>query len=277
VKDPTLQTYLNEIGRHPLLKRAEEVRLGRLIQGGSKEEADAAAAVMVQSNLRLVVALAKKEAWRFPESPLLDLIQNGNIGLVRAVWKFDPERGFKFSTYGTWWIRQTIQRGGQKDELVRVPAYQKDNQSMMKRAKVELFRKFNRAPTEEELAEYLDWSMRLLRQVQGCPSQSISIDTPIGEEGNTTLGEMLEDVGAPISEDQEVERNRNQFLAEFCREHLTERDILVLTRRYGLDRREGVSLREVGEEIGLTRERVRQIQHKAESRLRRHLRKFDVF
>jgi RNA polymerase primary sigma factor len=256
-----LQLFLNEAGRYPLLTAEQEVELAKRIERGDKEAKD----LMVNSNLRLVVSIAKK--YQGHGLSLLDLIQEGIIGLIRAVEKFDWRRGFKFSTYATWWIRQAVQRGvANKSRTIRIPVHIVERETKIARAERQLTAKHGRVPTEEEVAKAAKLPLKQVREVRQAARAVTSLDKPIGSEGDSTFGDLFGDDAAPPEEEVHVslaEEALHRAVAE-----LPEREQEVLRLRYGLDGGEDPkSLEEIGRLIGLTRERVRQIEANALERL----------
>jgi RNA polymerase primary sigma factor len=256
-----LQLFLNEAGRYALLTAAEEVELAKRIERGDKEAKD----LMVNSNLRLVVSIAKK--YQGHGLSLLDLIQEGIIGLIRAVEKFDWRRGFKFSTYATWWIRQAVQRGvANKSRTIRIPVHIVERETKISRAERDLTAKLGRPPTEEEVAEGAKLPLKQVREVRQAARAVTSLDKPIGSEGDSTFGDLFKDERGELEE--EVEVNLEQETLHRALEKLPEREREVLRLRYGLDGAEDPkSLEEIGRRLGLTRERVRQIEAAALERL----------
>jgi RNA polymerase primary sigma factor len=256
-----LQLFLNEAGRYPLLTAEQEVELAKRIERGDKEAKD----LMVNSNLRLVVSIAKK--YQGHGLSLLDLIQEGIIGLIRAVEKFDWRRGFKFSTYATWWIRQAVQRGvANKSRTIRIPVHIVERETKIARAERQLTAKLGREPTEEEVAKAAKLPVKQVREVRQAARAVTSLDKPIGSEGDSAFGDLFGDESAPIEEEVHVslaEEALHRAVAE-----LPERQQEVLRLRYGLDKREDPqSLEEIGRRLGLTRERVRQIEAHALEKL----------
>jgi RNA polymerase primary sigma factor len=255
-----LQLFLNEAGRYPLLTAAEEVELAKRIERGDKEAKD----LMVNSNLRLVVSIAKK--YQGHGLSLLDLIQEGIIGLIRAVEKFDWRRGFKFSTYATWWIRQAVQRGvANKSRTIRIPVHIVERETKIGRAERELSVKLGRPPTEDEIAKATKLPLKQVREVREAARAVTSLDKPIGSEGDSSFGDLFGDERAELEEEVHVslaEQALHRALAA-----LPERERGVLELRYGLGTREPTSLEEIGRQMGLTRERVRQIEAQALERL----------
>lgn len=261
------QIYLNEIGFSPLLTPEEEVYYGRLAQKGDP----AGRARMIESNLRLVVKIARRYLNR--GLTLLDLIEEGNLGLIRAVEKFDPERGFRFSTYATWWIRQTIERAlMNQTRTIRLPIHVVKELNIYLRAARELTQKLDHEATPEEIAEYLDKPVESVKKMMGLSERVSSVDYPMGGESDKPLIETLADDNEQGPEsslvDEDVKQHVDAWLAE-----LTDKQMEVVVRRFGLRGHEAATLEEVGDEIGLTRERVRQIQVEALKKLRRMLEK----
>ena len=257
----SLQLFLNEAGRYPLLTAAEEVELAKRIERGDKEAKD----LMVNSNLRLVVSIAKK--YQGHGLSLLDLIQEGIIGLIRAVEKFDWRRGFKFSTYATWWIRQAVQRGvANKSRTIRIPVHIVERETKISRAERDLTTKLGRPPTEEEVAKAAKLPLKQVREVRQAARAVTSLDKPIGSEGDSTFGDLFKDERSDFEE--EVEVSLEQETLHRAVEKLPDREREVLRLRYGLDgAEEPKSLEEIGRRLGLTRERVRQIEGTALERL----------
>jgi RNA polymerase primary sigma factor len=249
-----LQLFLNEAGRWPLLTAEEEVELAKLIERGDKEAKDR----MINSNLRLVVSIAKR--YQGLGLSLLDLIQEGIIGLIRAVEKFDWRRGFKFSTYATGWIRQAVQRGiANKSHTIRIPVHIAERERKIGRAERELAAKLGREPTEAEIAESAKLSAKELREVREVARSVTSLDRPIGAENEGALGDLIASEEAPPEE--EITVSLEQDILRRAVAQLPERERDVLKLRYGLNGdREPVSLEAIGRQLGITRERVRQIE-----------------
>ena len=255
-----LQLFLNEIRRYPLLTAAEEVDLSKRIEQGDLEAKER----MINSNLRLVVSIAKK--YQGQELSLLDLIQEGIFGLIRAAEKFDWRKGYKFSTYATFWIRQAIQRGlANKARTIRIPVHIGQRERKIVRAERDLSAKLGREPTDEEIAGEAELPLDQVEEVRDAARTVTSLDRPVGEEGDTALGDLLEAGAPPV--DQEVEVSLSEQLLRQTIEELpdTERDVIRL--RFGLTGEEPQPLRETGRRLGLSAERVRQIESRALKRL----------
>lgn len=261
----SIQRYLNEIGFVPLLTPDEEKHYARLTQRGD----EAARKRMIESNLRLVVNIARRYKPR--GMSLADLIEEGNLGLMRAVEKFDPERGFRFSTYATWWIRQAIERAIMNQaRTIRLPINVVKDLNGCLRAARELTQHLDHEPSSAEIARRVDKSAQEVSRLMGLNERVASVDVPLGPDGDTSLVDTIaDDPGRDPSEALQAELVRQRIAAWLS--HLTDRQREVLVRRFGLLGHESSTLEEVGREIGLTRERVRQIQVEALERLRRAL------
>jgi RNA polymerase primary sigma factor len=257
-----LAGYLTKISRCELLSARHEVALSRRARSGDPE----ARRKLIERNLRLVVSVAKR--YRGYGLPFEDLIQEGNLGLMKAVERFDPELGNRFSTYATWWIRQTVQRAiSDKGRTVRLPAYMGEKQRRLTRTRGELASELGREPTDEELADRLGWTGEEARFAMLALPDATSLDGPVGAEGDTVgLVELLVDERASRVAEEVVEEAEKALLYEALA-RLPERSRRVLVRRYGLDG-ESATLRELAEELGVSHERVRQLQRDAERRLR---------
>jgi RNA polymerase primary sigma factor len=255
-----LQLFLREAGRHPLLTAAQEVELAKKIERG-----DAAAKQrMIQSNLRLVVSIAKN--YRNQGLPFLDLIQEGTLGLIRAVEKFDWRRGYKFSTYATWWIRQAVARAlADKARTIRMPVHIVERLQKMNRAERQLWAQLGREPTLEEIADEANLPVQQAKEVRAAARASASLDAPVGDTEDATLGDFVAGEG-PLPDEQVEDSLRSETLATALRA-LPERHRLVVVLRYGLDDADPKTLEEIGRRLGLTRERVRQIEVEALKRL----------
>jgi len=261
------QLYLNEIGFSPLLTPEEEVYYARLAQKGDESGRKR----MIESNLRLVVKIARRYVNR--GLTLLDLIEEGNLGLIRAVEKFDPERGFRFSTYATWWIRQTIERAiMNQTRTIRLPIHVVKELNLYLRAARELTQKLDHEPTAEEIAQLVDKPVADVKRMLGLNERVTSVDTPIGSNGDKSLLDTVADEGASDPSDLLQENNMRNSIERWL-DQLSDKQQEVLSRRFGLRGYQISTLEEVGQEIGLTRERVRQIQVEALRRLREILEK----
>jgi RNA polymerase primary sigma factor len=255
-----LQLFLNEIRRYPLLTADQEVDLSKRIEQGDLEAKER----MINSNLRLVVSIAKK--YQGQELSLLDLIQEGIFGLIRAAEKFDWRKGYKFSTYATFWIRQAIQRGlANKARTIRIPVHIGQRERKIVRAERDLSTRLGRDPTDDEIAAASDLPLEQVVEVRDAARTVTSLDRPIGEEGDTALGDVLEGGSPPV--DQEVEVSLSEELLRRTIEELpeTERDVIRL--RFGFEDDDPQPLRETGRRLGLSAERVRQIESRALKRL----------
>jgi len=255
-----LQLFLNEIRRYPLLTADEEIELSKRIEQGdlvAKER-------MINSNLRLVVSIAKK--YQGQELSLLDLIQEGIFGLIRASEKFDWRKGYKFSTYATFWIRQAIQRGlANKARTIRIPVHIGQRERKIVRAERELSAKLGREPSDDEIARQAELPLGQVEEVRDAARTVTSLDRPVGDEGDTALGDLLEG-GAP-SPDQEVEVSLSEQLLRRTIDELPETEREVIRLRFGLMGDDPQPLRETGRRLGLSAERVRQIESRALKRL----------
>ena len=256
----SLQLFLNEAGRYPLLTAAEEVELAKAIERGDKRAKDR----MVNSNLRLVVSIAKK--YQGHGLPLIDLIQEGMFGLIRAVEKFEWQRGLKFSTYATWWIRQAVQRGvANKARTIRIPVHIVERQQKISRAERELTAKLERAPTDQEVAKSAKLPVKQVREVRNAARAVASLDRPIGSENDTAMGDLI---ASESDVAQEVEVSLQETALHRALADLPEREQEIVRLRYGLNGdSDPKSLEEIGRRLGLTRERVRQIEARALQRL----------
>ena len=255
-----LQLFLNEVGRYELLTAEEEVELAKRIERGDREAKER----MINSNLRLVVSIAKK--YQGHGLSLLDLIQEGIIGLIRAVEKFDWRRGFKFSTYATWWIRQAVQRGvANKAREIRIPVHIVDRERKIARAERELVAKLGRAPTEEEVSQASKLPLKQVREVREAARAVTSLDRPVGE-GDASYGDLF--AGDEASAEELIQVSLEQDVLRRAVETLPEREQEVVKLRYGLNGDGGPqSLEEIGRKLGLTRERIRQLEARALERL----------
>ena len=256
------QLYLNEIGFSPLLTPEEEVHFARLARKGDEKGRKR----MIESNLRLVVKIARRYVNR--GLTLLDLIEEGNLGLIRAVEKFDPERGFRFSTYATWWIRQTIERAiMNQTRTIRLPIHVVKELNVYLRAARELTQKLDHEPSAEEIADLLEKPVADVKRMLGLNERVASVDSPLGYNSEKSILDTIADEAAgdpcKLLQDNDISQSLDRWL-----EDLTEKQREVIARRFGLRGYETSTLEEVGHEIGLTRERVRQIQVEALKRMR---------
>src|SRR6187397_689684 len=256
-----LQLFLNEAGRYKLLTAEEEVVLSKRIERGDKAAKD----LMINSNLRLVVSIAKK--YQGHGISLLDLIQEGIIGLIRAVEKFDWRRGYKFSTYATWWIRQAVQRGvANKSRTIRIPVHIVEREQKISRAERELTAKLERPPTDEEIAAKTKLSLKHVKEVRAAARAVTSLDKPVGAEGDASFGDLIAGENAEPAE--EVHVSFAERAVRKAVDTLPEREREVVKLRYGMNGdSDPKSLEEIGRTLGLTRERVRQIESQALARL----------
>ncbi len=264
----SVQMYLREIGRVPLLKGSEEVELAKLIEKND----EAARQKLTQANLRLVVSIAKRYVGRSQNLTLLDLIQEGNIGLFKAVEKFDYKRGYKFSTYATWWIRQAITRAlADQARTIRIPVHMVETISKYTQVKRRLLQDLGREPLDEELSSEMGMELEKIRQIRKISQDVISLEAPVGEgEEDSTLGEFIEDEKEISPVQQAARKLLRDHLAAIIRD-LTPREQKILQMRFGLEDGITHTLEEVGKEFGVTRERIRQIEAKALEKIRQHM------
>ena len=268
ISDDSVRMYLREIGKIPLLTHEEELRLAKKSVEGDRRAKDK----MAEANMRLVVSIAKRYSGRGLD--LLDLIQEGNTGLLRAVDKFDPEKGFKFSTYATWWIRQAITRAiADQARTIRIPVHMVETINKLLRTQRRMTQELNREPTVEELAKELEMEVEKVEYVMKIKQDITSLDAGVGRDGDdgedSTLGDFIEDEDTASPEDSAS----NQLLKEQVREvlsSLSDREQKIIKMRFGLDGTKSHTLEEVGLEFAVTRERIRQIEAKALMKLRKH-------
>lgn len=260
--DDPVKIYLKEIGRVPLLTPEEETELAKRMTEGDKE----AKKRLTEANLRLVVSIAKKYVGRGMQ--FLDLIQEGNLGLLKAVDKFDYTKGFKFSTYATWWIRQAITRAiADQARTIRIPVHMVETITKVRKTSSQLLHETGHDPTAEEIAERLDMTPEKVREIMRIAQDPVSLETPIGEEEDSHLGDFIPDDDAPAPADAASNMLLKEQLNEVL-DTLTEREAKVLRLRFGLDDGHPRTLEEVGKEFNVTRERIRQIEAKALRKLR---------
>lgn len=260
--DDPVKVYLKEIGRIPLLTAEEEIELAIKISDDDEQ----AKKRLAEANLRLVVSIAKRYVGRGMQ--FLDLIQEGNLGLIKAVDKFDYTKGFKFSTYATWWIRQAITRAiADQARTIRIPVHMVETINKVKKANSQLLHLNGREPTPEEIAEYLEMSVEKVREILRVAQEPVSLETPIGEEEDSHLGDFIPDDDALAPADAASMSLLKEQLAEVLKT-LTPREEKVLSLRFGLEDGNPKTLEEVGKEFNVTRERIRQIEAKALRKLR---------
>ncbi len=268
VSDDSVRLYLREIGKIPLLNAEEELALAQRVVAGEKKAKDK----MAEANMRLVVSIAKRYSGRGLD--FLDLIQEGNTGLLRAVEKFDPDKGFKFSTYATWWIRQAITRAiADQARTIRIPVHMVETINKLLRTQRRMTQELNREPTIEELAKELEMEPEKVEYVIKIKQDIQSLDAGVGRDGDdgdeSTLGEFIEDEDSATPEESAA----NQLLKEQVQavlSTLSDREQKIVRMRFGLDNGKSHTLEEVGQEFAVTRERIRQIEAKALAKLRKH-------
>ncbi len=260
-EDP-VRMYLKEIGRIPLLSSEEEIELAKRMEEGDEE----AKKKLSEANLRLTVSIAKRYSGRGMQ--FLDLIQEGNLGLIKAVEKFDYRKGYKFSTYATWWIRQAITRAiADQARTIRIPVHMVETINKLIRVSRQLLQELGREPTPEEIAEEMDIPVERVREILKISQEPVSLETPIGEEEDSHLGDFIQDENVPVPADAAAFTLLKEQLVEVL-STLTEREQKVLRLRFGLDDGRARTLEEVGKVFNVTRERIRQIEAKALRKLR---------
>lgn len=261
-----VQIYLKEIGRTPLLSSADEREIAKKVSQGDEE----ARQKLIKANLRLVVSIAKRYVNRSPQLSILDLIQEGNLGLFRAVQKFDYRKGFKFSTYATWWIRQAITRAlADYSRTIRIPVHMVETISKYTQAKRKLMQELGREPLAEEIAAEMGIEVDKIHHIQKISQEVVSLESPVGEEEDSVLSEFIEDEKT-LSPDQAVSRELLKDQIRAVLNDLTEREQKILELRFGLTDDVTHTLEEVGKVFGVTRERIRQIEAKALEKIRAH-------
>ena len=261
IEDP-VRMYLKEIGKVPLLSAEEEIELAKKMEQGDEN----AKKRLAEANLRLVVSIAKRYVGR--GMLFLDLIQEGNLGLIKAVEKFDYRKGYKFSTYATWWIRQAITRAiADQARTIRIPVHMVETINKLIRVSRQLLQELGREPTPEEIAKEMDMSVDRVREILKISQEPVSLETPIGEEEDSHLGDFIQDDNVPVPADAAAFTLLKEQLVEVL-STLTDREQKVLRLRFGLDDGRARTLEEVGKEFNVTRERIRQIEAKALRKLR---------
>ena len=261
IEDP-VRMYLKEIGKVPLLSAEEEIELAQRMEEGDEE----AKKKLAEANLRLVVSIAKRYVGR--GMLFLDLIQEGNLGLIKAVEKFDYRKGYKFSTYATWWIRQAITRAiADQARTIRIPVHMVETINKLIRVSRQLLQELGREPSPEEIAAEMNMPVERVREILKISQEPVSLETPIGEEEDSHLGDFIQDDHVPVPADAATFTLLNEQLSEVL-STLTEREQKVLRLRFGLDDGRARTLEEVGKEFNVTRERIRQIEAKALRKLR---------
>jgi RNA polymerase primary sigma factor len=267
--DSSIRLYLREIGLVKLLTPQEEIELAARIKKGDKKAREH----MIKANLRLVVKIARD--YEGIGLPLLDLISEGNIGLMKAVERFDPAKGGKLSTYGSWWIKQSIKRAlANQSKTIRLPVHLVDKISKMRRTAMKLQEEFGREPTDEELAAELSTTAARVSQMRTASIRPASLDAPVGDDNSNSYSEMVEDERAVNPYDELEDKTVTGMLQDMVK-HLDEREATILRFRFGLDGGNEKTLEEVGEKFGVTRERVRQIQNLALRKLRKMIEKLE--
>lgn len=260
--DDPVRMYLKEIGKIPLLSSEDELRLAKRMSGGD----EAAREQLAEANLRLVVSIAKRYAGRGMQ--LLDLIQEGNLGLIKAVEKFDYQKGFKFSTYATWWIRQAITRSiADQARTIRIPVHMVETMNRVVRTSRAMLQELGREPRPEELADRLHMPLQKVQEIMNISLEPVSLETPVGEEDDSHLSDFIRDERLPVPAEAATYTVLREQLGEVLAT-LTEREQRVLCLRFGLEDGRSRTLEEVGREFNVTRERIRQIEAKALRKLR---------
>ncbi len=265
IEDP-VRMYLKEIGKVPLLSAEEEVELAQQMENGDEETKEEAKKKLAEANLRLVVSIAKRYVGR--GMLFLDLIQEGNLGLIKAVEKFDYTKGYKFSTYATWWIRQAITRAiADQARTIRIPVHMVETINKLIRVSRQLLQELGREPTPDEIAKEMNMPVDRVREILKISQEPVSLETPIGEEEDSHLGDFIQDDQVPVPADAAAFTLLKEQLQEVLAT-LTDREQKVLRLRFGLDDGRARTLEEVGREFNVTRERIRQIEAKALRKLR---------
>ncbi len=262
VSDP-IHMYLKEIGQVPLLSPEQEVELARRVAEGDEQ----AKKQLEEANLRLVVSIAKHYTGH--DMSLMDLIQEGNLGLIRAVEKYDYKKGFRFSTYATWWIRQSITRAiADQGRTIRIPVHMVENINKVNRASRDLMQELGRDPSPEEIAKRIHMTPERVREIQKISREPVSMETPVGDEEDSSLGDFIRDDSTPVPVDEAARVMLKEQIRKILTD-LSDREQQVLHLRYGLDDDRPRTLEEVGKQLNVTRERIRQIEAKALRKLKR--------
>ena len=262
VSDP-IHMYLKEIGQVPLLTPEQEVELAKKVAQGDED----AKRQLEEANLRLVVSIAKHYTGH--DMSLMDLIQEGNLGLIRAVEKYDYRKGFRFSTYATWWIRQSITRAiADQGRTIRIPVHMVENINKVNRASRDLMQELGRDPSPEEIAARVHMTPERVREIQKISREPVSMETPVGDEEDSSLGDFIRDETTPVPADEAARVMLKEQIREILND-LSDREQQVLRLRYGLDDNRSRTLEEVGKQMNVTRERIRQIEAKALRKLKR--------
>ena len=272
-----MKEYLREIGRIPLLSAEEELELGKLIKEGSPIQAKQAKDKLVSANLRLVVSITKMYAPRFKE-PILDVIGNGNLGLINAAEKFDYEKGFRFSTYATWWIKQAIVRADtDTGRTIRLPNHMVERINRIKKAMIELSKKNGKAPSVDEIAEYIHLTVDAVNEAILYFQEPISLEAPVkeNEDAKSSMIDFIPDENSSFSEDVILKIAVADILNEASK-YLDEREYKVILLRYGFDDGRPYTLNEIAQKYNLTRERIRQLECRALKKIRDHIKDLDL-
>ena len=263
VSDP-IHMYLKDIGRVPLLTSEEEIELARRVENGD----EAARHKLEEANLRLVVSIAKHYTGH--SMSLMDLIQEGNLGLIRAVEKYDYRKGFRFSTYATWWIRQSITRAiADQGRTIRIPVHMVEHINKVNRTSRKLLQSLGREPTPEEIGAELQMTPERVMEIQKVAREPVSMETPVGDEEDSSLGDFIRDETTPVPADEAARSMLKAQIRTILSEDLTSREQQVLRLRYGLDDDRPRTLEEVGKQLNVTRERIRQIEAKSLRKIKR--------
>ncbi len=264
-----LSTYCREISEEALLTIDEEIKLSRQVQRGNKKARER----MIKANLRLVIRIAKQ--FQGMGLPLLDLINEGNIGLMRAVEKFDPTKGAKFSTYSSFWIKHAIRLSlSNQTRTIRIPVHMVDRVAKLRKVETQYHEEFGRAPTDEEIGEELELSEHQMRVLRSASLSQISLEQPIEAGEDRHLGDKIADESAPSPWDQ-LEQDNTSTLVSSLMDQLREREVRILQHRFGLDGEEPMTLEEIGQKFGVTRERIRQLEAGALQKMRKQLKKLE--